>query len=97
MVRGRSSLIFKLEFSSSFTSFSAFIAALFLDGIVGIFFRERLTFFFAGALTSGVLAEGAGGVFSALGTSTGLFELSVASSAIFFLIPAPIEQEKQVE
>lgn len=90
-------MIFKLELSSSLTSFAAVISASVLDGIVGIFFRERLTFFFAGVGTSACLLEGAGGIFSTLGTSKGLFGLSVSSSAIFFLMPAPIEQEKQVE
>jgi hypothetical protein len=97
IVTGRSSLIFKLELSSSFNSFASVFSASVLDGIVGIFFRERLTFFFAGAGTSACLLKGAGGIFSTLGTSTGLFGLSVASLAIFFLMLAPIEQEKQVE
>jgi hypothetical protein len=68
-----------------------------LEGMVGILFKERLTFFLIGGFTVVEFGEEAGGLLIALLPSIGFSTTTSAWSAIFFLIPAPIEQEKQVE
>ena len=68
-----------------------------LEGIVGILFNERLTFLLTGGSTVAVFGEEAGGLLSVLLPSIGLSATFSVWSAIFFLMPALIEQERRVE